>query len=104
MPLATTIENRGYFSNLQYVQGRLAADASWLTAGEPLVPADLGMDSIFFINIEEQGGIVFHWDRTAQAVLAYRTGSADNAVLSVVVDAQNISTIATSVEFFAIGR
>jgi hypothetical protein len=104
MALAITIENRGYFSNLQYVQGRLAADASWLTAGEPLVPADLGMDSIFFINIEEQGGIVFNWSRTAQTVLAYRTGSGDNVVLSVVVDGQDIASVATSIEFFAIGR
>lgn len=103
MPLTVTVETRGYFSNLQYVQGRLLADNSWLTAGEPLIPADLGLDHLYFINLEEQGGIVFHWDRATQAVLAYRTGSADNAVLSVVVNAQDISAVATSVEFFAIG-
>mgnify|MGYP001574541572 CR=1 FL=1 len=102
--LSLTIEKRGVMGDLTYIQGRFLADSSWLTAGEPLTAATLGLDRILFMNIEEQGGIIFHWDRANSVVLAYRTGSADNAVLSVVVDAQDISSVATSVEFFVIGH
>jgi len=104
LALTLTIEKRGIIGDLQYIQGRFLADNSWLTVGESLTAADLGLDRILFINIEEQGGIIFHWSRTASTVLGYRTGSADNAVLSVIVDAQDISSVATSVEFFAIGH
>lgn len=103
MAVTITVEKRGIAGDLRYVQGRIAADTSWLTAGEPFVAADIGLERIYFVDFEEQGGIVFHWDRANGTILAYRTGAADNAVLSVVVDAQNISAIATSVEFFAIG-
>ncbi len=103
MPITITKEREGVLDDVRYVFGHFLADSSWLTAGEPVAASDFGWDHISFISIEEQGGIVFHWDRAAQTILAYRTGSGNNVVLSFVATGQNISTVATSVEFFAIG-
>ena len=103
MALTVTIQQRGIIGTKRYVQGRFLADASWVVAGESLTASDLSMDHIDMLKVQSQGGIEFHWSRSADTILAYRTGSGENAVLTAVATAQNIAAIATAVEFFAIG-
>lgn len=89
--------------DLRYVQGRLASDNSWLANGESLTAANLNLDHLYFVGVEEQGGIIFHWNRANNVIQAYRTGTGVNVVLSEVAGLADISAIATSVEFFALG-
>ena len=104
MALTLTIRDRGVMGDLRFVQGSFAADASWLAAGESFTASDLGLDTILLCEVESQGGIVFNWSRSANTILAYRTGSAENAVLTVVANAQNIAAVASAVEFFVLGK
>jgi hypothetical protein len=65
--------------------------ASYATGGDPLTPAQLGLTEILFVDIACAGGSAFEYDYANQKVIAYRTGSGNQVVLSEVPAATNLS-------------
>jgi hypothetical protein len=71
--------------NRKLVTATITFDSSYVTGGEPLVLADLGLSRVDFITVSSGQGYHGAWDGslTAPKILAYRQTSATGALVEV---------------------
>lgn len=89
MPLTLTDVSTGFIGDLKYRVMDIAFDTSYPTGGESLTPADLGLDSIFYLRASAPAGYKLVYDYSAQTLMAFRVGIAATAAGDIVADGDN---------------
>jgi len=92
-------------ANVRRVLVTITFDASYVTGGESILPADVGLGEILHINFNQgEDGYVLHWDSVAQTIVAYYAdydAVADGALIEV---ANAVDLSAVVVEAEIVGR
>ena len=95
MALTYVDEARSVIRNKRMVVAAVTFDNSYPTGGEPLVPSDLGLSSIDYLNANSDGSNAFVYDKTNNKLKAYTAAGAE------VANATNLSAVV--IRIFAIG-
>lgn len=88
MALTVTLprDGSGLVGNLRWVRGTIDFDSSYPTGGESLTAANLGLRTIDLLLVQPQTGLVFEYDYTNAALLAYVQGVAIAAAGAATID------------------
>lgn len=80
MGLTFTKQKEGVAGDLRYWSGAITFDSAYLTSGELVAAANFGWSSIYSIDLGMNGGLVFEWNKTTGAIMAFfPTGGATAA-------------------------
>lgn len=96
------IERSQAAAALKFVFGTVTLDSSYPTNGEPVTPADFGLERLWDLHIQARGYVAV-WDgagATTSKVLLYRQTAATSALIEVP-NATDLSTVVG--RFTAIG-
>lgn len=85
---------------LQYKVITFTGDSSYATGGYALAAADVGMNSILFVQFSDAAGYNAVYDYSTGKIKLNVTGAAANAVLNEVPNATNVSSVAFRVLIF----
>lgn len=75
-------------------------DSSYLTGGELIAVADVGMATIDNMVIHDGGGRAFKYNSAAGTIIAYQTNGAAPAALAEVASATNLSSVSVRALIF----
>jgi hypothetical protein len=96
----------GVFGDLKYVIVDITFDNSYPTGGEPVTPAQVGLDAVYGVTTlgntyDAQGAVVVSYDRTNSKLVAYGGDGAAAGVtfLKEIPNATDLSTITSSLIF-----
>lgn len=95
MALAFVDEARSVIRNKRFVTATCTFDSSYPTGGEPLTPADLGLNTIDYLAANTDGSNAFVWDKANNKLKAYTAAGAE------VANATNLSAVV--IRLFAVG-
>lgn len=88
--------------NRKMVMGTITLDSSYVTGGEPVTLAQLGLSRLDFLNVSAGVGYLPAWDGsvTTPKILVYRQTAATSALIEVP-NTTDVSTV--TVRFLAYG-
>lgn len=88
--------------NRKEVFGTITFDSSYVTGGEPFVPAEFGLSRLDWLQVAGATGYLAVWDGsvTAPKILLYRQTAATGALVEVP-NTTNVSTV--TARFVAVG-
>lgn len=111
MAITVTVQESYTQGNHKVKQGTIAMDSSYLTGGEVITAADLGLSQIRSLFLNPHGGYVFEYVPTQTGgasvdgtIKAYWTGSTTAAALAQVSSTTNLASSAASIPFIATGH
>lgn len=105
--MALTITNvvRGHFGNRKATVATVEFDSSYVTGGEPFVPADVGMESFDVVLVTPAANgteaVVVKHDPAAETLQVFWGGGAVSSELDEVTSTDNLSGFEATV--FAVG-
>lgn len=94
MGLTYSIVDRTVFGNKKVVTADVTFDSSYVTAGEPVAPASLGLASILFAHVGSKGANLLQYDATNKKLLAYVSSTGVE-----VANAVDLSTVVARIMF-----